>query len=92
MRSAQGATSWAKSNRKDAVLTRHGPHARNHTGAAATSLRLTALAVPDAENCDLMASCDYQFSTRNWRASRKCHNRATSRTARGRRKTIPAIR
>jgi len=73
-------------------LTRHGSHARNHTGAAATTLRLTALAVPNGINRDPMTSCDHHFSSRNWRASGKCHNRAAFHTDRGGRKIIPAFR
>jgi len=72
-------------------VTRHGRHPRNHSGAAATTLRLTALAVPNDINRDLMASCDHQFSTRNRRASRQSRNNPTPQTRRADEKTIPTF-
>jgi len=72
-------------------LTRHGLHALNHTGAAATTLRLTALPVPDAVNRDLMAFSGHQISTGNRRASRQGQNKATPQTARAVGKTIPTF-
>jgi hypothetical protein len=72
-------------------LTRHGLHALNHTAAAATALRPTALLVPDPSNGDPMAASDHQFSTGNPRASRHCRNKANDQTRRSGCQTIPTV-
>jgi hypothetical protein len=60
-------------------------------GAAATTLRPTALLVPGAVNGDLTVAFDHQFNTGNWRACRHSPNEATPQTGRGVRQTIHAI-
>jgi hypothetical protein len=60
-------------------------------GAAATTLRPTALLVPAAVNGDLTVAFDHQFNTGNRRATRHSCNEAPSQTGRGLRQAIPAI-